>query len=127
MAATETVNSFNVQAKVAGGGTTGWAGAIRMGIARGLLAAEQAMPDGTTGGRARIGFTCSGGEERIQAGQLRTDHEAAARSGIPLAELPRAETGRVEDRERAVGAQEVRNDAGYVGHESVCHGEACGQ
>jgi small subunit ribosomal protein S9 len=41
MAATETVNAFNVQAKVQGGGTTGWAGAIRMGIARALCLADE--------------------------------------------------------------------------------------
>jgi small subunit ribosomal protein S9 len=37
---TETGNRFNVVAKVAGGGTTGQAGAIRLGIARALLKAE---------------------------------------------------------------------------------------
>ena len=40
LAVTETLNSFNVQAKVAGGGLTGWAGAIRFGIARALVAAD---------------------------------------------------------------------------------------
>lgn len=37
---TETVEKFNVIAKVEGGGTTGQAGAIRHGIARALLKAE---------------------------------------------------------------------------------------
>ena len=40
LAVTETLTSFNVQAKVAGGGLTGWAGAIRFGIARALVAAD---------------------------------------------------------------------------------------
>ena len=40
LAVTETLNSFNVQAKVAGGGLTGWAGAVRFGIARALVAAD---------------------------------------------------------------------------------------
>lgn len=40
LAVTETLNSFNVQAKVAGGGLTGWAGAIRFGIARALVVAD---------------------------------------------------------------------------------------
>lgn len=40
LAVTETLNLFNVQAKVAGGGLTGWAGAIRFGIARALVAAD---------------------------------------------------------------------------------------
>jgi small subunit ribosomal protein S9 len=38
---TETFRAFNVQAKVEGGGTSGWAGAIRHGIARALIAAEE--------------------------------------------------------------------------------------
>jgi small subunit ribosomal protein S9 len=37
---TETVDKFNVVAKVEGGGTSGQAGAIRHGIARALLKAE---------------------------------------------------------------------------------------
>ncbi|MQC19176.1 MAG: 30S ribosomal protein S9, partial [Chloroflexi bacterium] len=38
---TETERQFNVQAKVSGGGTTGWAGAIRHGIARALLVVDE--------------------------------------------------------------------------------------
>ena len=38
---TETGNRFNVQAKVQGGGVSGWAGAIRLGIARALIAADE--------------------------------------------------------------------------------------
>ena len=38
---TDTLGSFNVQAMVKGGGFTGWAGAIRFGIARALLAADE--------------------------------------------------------------------------------------
>ena len=41
LAATETERQFNIQAKVVGGGTTGWAGAIRHGIARALLAVDE--------------------------------------------------------------------------------------
>lgn len=37
---TDTIEKFNVIAKVEGGGTTGQAGAIRLGIARALLKAE---------------------------------------------------------------------------------------
>ncbi|HZK24094.1 MAG TPA: 30S ribosomal protein S9 [Oscillospiraceae bacterium] len=37
---TDTLEKFNVIAKVEGGGTTGQAGAIRLGIARALLKAE---------------------------------------------------------------------------------------
>jgi len=37
---TETLGRFDVKAKVEGGGTTGQAGAIRMGIARALLIAD---------------------------------------------------------------------------------------
>ncbi|MBS3886987.1 MAG: 30S ribosomal protein S9 [Firmicutes bacterium] len=37
---TETVGKFNIIARVEGGGTTGQAGAIRLGIARALLKAE---------------------------------------------------------------------------------------
>ncbi len=41
--ATETVDKFNATVVVEGGGITGWAGAIRLGIARALLVAgEQA-------------------------------------------------------------------------------------
>lgn len=39
--ATETVGSFNATVKVEGGGTSGWADAIRHGIARALLAADE--------------------------------------------------------------------------------------
>ena len=38
---TETLERFDVKAKVEGGGSTGQAGAIRMGIARALLIAEE--------------------------------------------------------------------------------------
>ena len=38
---TETGNRFNVQVKVAGGGISGWAGAMRLGIARALIAADE--------------------------------------------------------------------------------------
>lgn len=38
---TETDRQFNVQVKVEGGGVTGWTGAIRHGIARALLAADE--------------------------------------------------------------------------------------
>ena len=38
---TETANRFNVQVKVQGGGVSGWAGAMRLGIARALLAADE--------------------------------------------------------------------------------------
>ena len=41
LAVTETGNRFNVQAKVKGGGVTGWAGAIRLGVARALIAADE--------------------------------------------------------------------------------------
>lgn len=40
---TETLEKFNVIAKVEGGGTTGQAGAIRHGIARALLKAEGSL------------------------------------------------------------------------------------
>ncbi|MCC6236536.1 MAG: 30S ribosomal protein S9 [Dehalococcoidia bacterium] len=40
LAATDQLNAFNVQAKVSGGGLSGWAGAIRFGIARALVAAD---------------------------------------------------------------------------------------
>ncbi len=39
--ATETVGKFNAMVKVKGGGISGWAGAIRLGIARALLAADE--------------------------------------------------------------------------------------
>lgn len=37
---TETAKRFNVQVKVDGGGNAGWAGAIRLGIARALVVAD---------------------------------------------------------------------------------------
>jgi len=39
--ATDTVGKFNVEVKVNGGGMTGWAGAIRLGIARTLVEANE--------------------------------------------------------------------------------------
>ncbi len=39
--ATDTVGKFNVEVKVNGGGMTGWAGAIRHGIARALVEANE--------------------------------------------------------------------------------------
>jgi small subunit ribosomal protein S9 len=39
---TETSGKFRVQAKVAGGGVSGWAGALAHGIARALVAADPA-------------------------------------------------------------------------------------
>jgi small subunit ribosomal protein S9 len=41
MTVTDTLTRFNVQAKVRGGGVSGWAGAIRHGIARALLLADE--------------------------------------------------------------------------------------
>ena len=41
LAVTERLNAYNVQVKVAGGGIEGWAGAIRHGIARALIAADE--------------------------------------------------------------------------------------
>ena len=41
LAVTETLTAFNVQVKVAGGGIEGWAGAIRHGIARALVVADE--------------------------------------------------------------------------------------
>ena len=41
MSVTDTMGRFNVQVKVSGGGTSGWTGAIRHGIARALLAADE--------------------------------------------------------------------------------------
>jgi len=38
---TETLDKFNVQVKINGGGTTGWAEAIAHGIARALVAADE--------------------------------------------------------------------------------------
>ena len=38
---TETAGRFNVQAMVKGGGVTGWTGALRLGIARALVAADE--------------------------------------------------------------------------------------
>ncbi|MFZ5942565.1 MAG: 30S ribosomal protein S9 [Bacillota bacterium] len=43
LALTDTEGRFNVVAKVNGGGTTGQAGAIRLGIARALLKAEPTL------------------------------------------------------------------------------------
>ena len=39
--ATETAGRFNVTVRVEGGGISGWAGAIRLGIARALLVANE--------------------------------------------------------------------------------------
>jgi len=39
--ATDSLGRFDVQAKVAGGGLTGWTGALRLGIARALTTAEE--------------------------------------------------------------------------------------
>lgn len=41
LAVTETSGRFNVQAMVKGGGVTGWTGALRLGIARALVAADE--------------------------------------------------------------------------------------
>ena len=41
LAVTETDRRFNIQVKVDGGGVSGWAGAIRLGIARALLVADE--------------------------------------------------------------------------------------
>jgi small subunit ribosomal protein S9 len=41
LAATDTQRRFNIQVKVAGGGNTGWAGAIRLGIARALVVSDE--------------------------------------------------------------------------------------
>jgi small subunit ribosomal protein S9 len=38
---TETLDKFNVQVKINGGGTTGWAEAIAHGVARALLVADE--------------------------------------------------------------------------------------
>ncbi|MBM4411246.1 MAG: 30S ribosomal protein S9 [Dehalococcoidia bacterium] len=41
LAVTEMLGAFNVQVKVEGGGISGWAGAIRHGLARALVAADE--------------------------------------------------------------------------------------
>ncbi|MDA1003726.1 MAG: 30S ribosomal protein S9 [Chloroflexi bacterium] len=41
LAVTETLGSFNVQVKAQGGGISGWAGAIRHGISRALVVADE--------------------------------------------------------------------------------------
>ncbi len=41
LALTESMGKFNITAKLAGGGLTGQAGALRLGIARALLTADQ--------------------------------------------------------------------------------------
>lgn len=41
LAVTESSNAYNVQAVVKGGGVSGWTGAIRLGIARALVAADE--------------------------------------------------------------------------------------
>ncbi len=41
LAVTELMGSFNIQVKVEGGGISGWAGAIRHGLARALVAADE--------------------------------------------------------------------------------------
>ncbi len=41
LSVTETTGRFNVQAMVKGGGVTGWTGALRLGIARALIAADE--------------------------------------------------------------------------------------
>jgi small subunit ribosomal protein S9 len=38
---TETLDKFNVQVKINGGGSTGWAGAVAHGISRALVAADE--------------------------------------------------------------------------------------
>ena len=40
---TGTQNRYSAQVKCAGGGMTGWAGAIRLGIARALLASDETL------------------------------------------------------------------------------------
>jgi small subunit ribosomal protein S9 len=42
LAVTDNLNRFNVQVKVDGGGIEGWAGAMRLGIARALVVADEA-------------------------------------------------------------------------------------
>ncbi|MYB41597.1 MAG: 30S ribosomal protein S9 [Chloroflexi bacterium] len=41
LSVTENANRFNVQVKVSGGGISGWTGAMRLGIARALVAADE--------------------------------------------------------------------------------------
>ena len=41
LVATDSAKSFNIQAKVQGGGVSGWAGAIRHGVVRALVAADE--------------------------------------------------------------------------------------
>ena len=41
LAVTEMLGAFNMQVKVEGGGISGWAGAIRHGLARALVAADE--------------------------------------------------------------------------------------
>ena len=41
LSVTETTGRFNVQAMVKGGGVTGWTGALRLGSARALVAADE--------------------------------------------------------------------------------------
>jgi small subunit ribosomal protein S9 len=41
LAVTEMMGAFNVQVKVEGGGVSGWAGAIRHGLARALVVADE--------------------------------------------------------------------------------------
>ncbi|TAJ17386.1 MAG: 30S ribosomal protein S9 [Dehalococcoidia bacterium] len=41
LAVTEMLGAFNIQVKVEGGGISGWAGAIRHGLARALVAADE--------------------------------------------------------------------------------------
>jgi small subunit ribosomal protein S9 len=41
LVATDSAKSFNIQAKVEGGGVSGWAGAIRHGVARALVVADE--------------------------------------------------------------------------------------
>jgi small subunit ribosomal protein S9 len=40
LAVTDSIRAYNVQVKAEGGGVAGWAGAIRQGIARALVAAD---------------------------------------------------------------------------------------
>ena len=42
LAVTDNLKRFNVQVKVDGGGISGWSGAMRLGIARALVAADEA-------------------------------------------------------------------------------------
>lgn len=42
LAVTDTLKRFNVQVKVDGGGISGWTGAMRLGIARALVTADEA-------------------------------------------------------------------------------------